>query len=125
MGCGLLVVHHGSVRFRRISQFHNAQCIFSAQLGSSRTHLLVPRDEHPPPRVDSEATPLATPAAGPTVEVRKPTQRSAHVRGVWREHIRKNPNREWLGFEYWWSWRDLNPRPQAFFVRFYMRSQLI
>ena len=25
----------------------------------------------------------------------------------------------------WWSWRELNPRPQAFFVRFYMRSQLI
>jgi hypothetical protein len=26
---------------------------------------------------------------------------------------------------YWWSWRDLNPRPQAFFVQFYMCSQLI
>lgn len=36
------------------------------------------------------------------VEVRKPTQRCAHIRGVWREHIRKNPNRAWLGFEYWW-----------------------
>ena len=26
------------------------------------------------------------------------TQRSARARGVLREHIRKNPNRKWLGF---------------------------
>jgi len=25
----------------------------------------------------------------------------------------------------WWSWRELNPRPQAFFIRFYMLSLLI
>ena len=25
----------------------------------------------------------------------------------------------------WWSWGDLNPRPQAFFVQFYMCSRLI
>jgi hypothetical protein len=25
----------------------------------------------------------------------------------------------------WWSWRDLNPRPSAFFVQFYMCSRLI
>ena len=25
----------------------------------------------------------------------------------------------------WWSWRELNPRPQAFFEQFYMRSVLI
>lgn len=25
----------------------------------------------------------------------------------------------------WWSWGDLNPRPQAFFVQFYMCSHLI
>jgi len=25
----------------------------------------------------------------------------------------------------WWSWRDLNPRPQAFFEQFYMCSRLI
>jgi hypothetical protein len=25
----------------------------------------------------------------------------------------------------WWSWRDLNPRPQVFFVQFYMCSRLI
>ena len=40
--------------------------------------------------------------ASQTGKVRKPTQRSARIRGVWREHIRKNPNREWLGFEFWW-----------------------
>ena len=25
----------------------------------------------------------------------------------------------------WWSWGDLNPRPQAFFAQFYMFSDLI
>jgi len=25
----------------------------------------------------------------------------------------------------WWSWRELNPRPQAIFVQFYMCSRLI
>ena len=25
----------------------------------------------------------------------------------------------------WWSWRDLNPRPQAIFGQFYMCSRLI
>ena len=25
----------------------------------------------------------------------------------------------------WWSWGDLNPRPQAFFGQFYMCSRLI
>jgi len=25
----------------------------------------------------------------------------------------------------WWSWGDLNPRPQAFFAQFYMCSRLI
>ena len=25
----------------------------------------------------------------------------------------------------WWSWRELNPRPQAFFEQFYMCSRLI
>ena len=32
-------------------------------------------------------------------------------RGVW-EHIRKKPNREWLGFEYWWSRGESNPWPR-------------
>ncbi len=27
--------------------------------------------------------------------------------------------------EIWWSWRDLNPRPQAFFEQFYMCSRLV
>lgn len=31
--------------------------------------------------------------------------------------------RPWI--DIWWSWRDLNPRPQAFFVQFYMCSRLI
>ncbi len=25
----------------------------------------------------------------------------------------------------WWSWGDLNPRPQAFFAQFYMCSRLV
>jgi len=29
-----------------------------------------------------------------------------------------------LGFMNWWSWGELNPRPQAVFVQFYMLSQL-
>jgi hypothetical protein len=35
------------------------------------------------------------------------------------------PNSDELGIVYWWSWRDLNPRPQAFFVRIYMFSVLV
>ena len=34
-------------------------------------------------------------------------------------------DRENLSPRVWWSWRDLNPRPQAFFVQFYMCSRLI
>ena len=30
----------------------------------------------------------------------------------------------WGCFE-WWSWRELNPRPQAFFGQIYMFSGLI
>ena len=29
------------------------------------------------------------------------------------------------GPDEWWSWRELNPRPQALFVQFYMCSRLI
>ncbi len=32
--------------------------------------------------------------------------------------------RECLSKFYWWSWGDLNPRPQAFFAQFYMCSRL-
>ena len=58
-------------------------------------------------------------------EVRRLPQEPPTTRGNRRDRARKNPNRERLGFRYWWSWRELNPRPQAFFVRFYMFSQLI
>ena len=37
---------------------------------------------------------------------------------------KSQPDKGW-DFEYWWSWRELNPRPQAFFEQFYMRSVLI
>ena len=37
----------------------------------------------------------------------------------------KSPNRKWLGLLDWWSWRDLNPRPQAIFEQIYMFSGLI
>ena len=30
-----------------------------------------------------------------------------------------------LAFQVWWSWGDLNPRPQAIFAQFYMFSDLI
>ena len=30
-----------------------------------------------------------------------------------------------LCFEWWWSWGDLNPRPQAIFEQIYMFSGLI
>ncbi len=38
---------------------------------------------------------------------------------------RKKPNRERLGFVEWWSWGDLNPRPQTFLAQIYMFSGLI
>lgn len=36
-------------------------------------------------------------AAWPTVEIRKPTQRCARLRGVCQEHISKNPSARRLG----------------------------
>jgi len=36
----------------------------------------------------------------------------------------KKPNRERLGFHYWWRRRELNPRPQAFLGQIYMFSAL-
>jgi hypothetical protein len=30
-----------------------------------------------------------------------------------------------LALSIWWSWGDLNPRPQAFFAQIYMFSGLI
>ena len=38
---------------------------------------------------------------------------------------RKNPSPKGWGCGNWWSWGDLNPRPQAFFAQFYMCSRLI
>ena len=38
---------------------------------------------------------------------------------------KKKPNRERLGFVEWWSWGDLNPRPQTFLAQIYMFSGLI
>ena len=37
---------------------------------------------------------------------------------------KSQPDKGW-DFTLWWSWRELNPRPQAFFIRFYMLSLLI
>ena len=37
----------------------------------------------------------------------------------------KKGDRENLSPCIWWSWRELNPRPQAIFVQFYMCSRLI
>ena len=63
--------------------------------------------------------------SGALGEVRKFLQEPVRTRGNTRDRPRKNPNSDELGFLYWWSWRDLNPRPQAFFVQFYMCSRLI
>ena len=37
----------------------------------------------------------------------------------------KNPTGDPVGFLIWWSWGDLNPRPQVFFGQIYMFSGLI
>ena len=38
---------------------------------------------------------------------------------------RKKPNRNGWALDKWWSWGDLNPRPQAIFEQIYMFSGLI
>ena len=58
-------------------------------------------------------------------EVRKFPHEPATTRGNTRDRPRKNPNSDELGFLNWWSWGDLNPRPQAFFAQFYMCSRLV
>ena len=58
-------------------------------------------------------------------EVRKFPHEATRTRGSTRERTRKIPNSDELGIVYWWSWRDLNPRPQAFSEQFYMCSRLI
>lgn len=41
------------------------------------------------------------------------TKTSARVRGNRRDQARKNPNRERLGFHYWWWNTEPNPRPPS------------
>ena len=55
-------------------------------------------------------------------EVRRRSQEPARVRGDWRKQARKNPNRERLGFSYWWRRRELNPRPSVLCLWLYMFS---
>src|SRR5690606_77482 len=57
---------------------------------------------------------------GPDAEVRRLPQEPPTTRGNWRDQARKNPNRERLGFCYWWRRRELNPRPSALCPRLYM-----
>jgi hypothetical protein len=38
---------------------------------------------------------------------------------------KKIPTDKGWDFSDWWSWGDLNPRPQTFFEQFYMCSRLI
>jgi hypothetical protein len=59
-----------------------------------------------------------------TGEVRSLPHEPATTRGFWCDQTKKSPNREWLGLWDWWSWRELNPRPQAFFGQIYMFSVL-
>ncbi len=58
-------------------------------------------------------------------EVRKFPHEPARTRGGTRQKTKKIPNSDELGIVYWWSWRDLNPRPQALFGQIYMFSGLI
>ena len=44
------------------------------------------------------------------------------TRGNRRKKARKNPNRERLGFHYWWRRRESNPRPQVLCLEIYMLS---
>ena len=52
--------------------------------------------------------------------VRRLPQEPPTTRGNRGEQTRKNPNRERLGFHYWWRRRELNPRPKALRARRYM-----
>src|SRR5690606_27760528 len=61
---------------------------------------------------------------GPDAEVRRLSQEAPRTRGNQRDQARKSPNRERLGFWYWWRRRESNPRPQALRSRTYMLSRL-
>jgi len=60
---------------------------------------------------------------GAVGEVRKFPHEPARTRGNTRDRTRKNPNSDELGFWYWWSRRESNPRPQVLYEQFYMRSR--
>ena len=62
---------------------------------------------------------------GAVDEVRKFPQGPATTGDSTRDRPRKNPNSDELGFWYWWSRRESNPRPQAFQRQFYILSRFI
>ena len=56
------------------------------------------------------------------------TTKSARTLGNPNKHAgigKKNPTGDPVGFLIWWSWGDLNPRPQALFGQIYMFSGLV
>jgi hypothetical protein len=62
--------------------------------------------------------------SGPVASVAK----SARTLGNPQSHagaLKKSPTDKGWALGEWWSWRELNPRPQAFFAQFYMCSRLI
>ena len=56
--------------------------------------------------------------------VRRLPQEPPRTRGNRRDRARKNPNRERLGFHYWWRWAELNRRPKVLQIQHYMLSSL-
>ncbi len=46
-------------------------------------------------------------------EVRRLPQEPPTTRGNRRDQVRKNPNREQLGLQYWWCSQELNLRPSS------------
>lgn len=55
------------------------------------------------------------------VALARPGPKTAPTLG---ERAKKIPTDEGWDFGYWWSWRELNPRPQAFAGQIYMFSVL-
>jgi len=58
-------------------------------------------------------------------EVRKFPHEATRTRGSTRERTRKIPNSDELGICIWWSWGELNPRPQALHRQFYILSCVV
>ena len=70
------------------------------------------------------------PERAKVVDFWAPGKTTKSARTLWNpnEHAgigEKNPTGGPVGFDIWWSWGDLNPRPQAFFGQIYMFSGLI